>query len=59
MNRLKNTSSEEFNASVNVQTPSYAQPQYTNTQTGEYYDPNQSYYFNPVQNQDKDNNDNV
>ena len=59
MNRLKNTSAEEFNASVNVQTPSYAQPQYTNTQTGEYYDPNQSYYFNPVQNQDKDNNDNV
>lgn len=55
--KLKNTPAEAFNASVNVQTPSYAQPQYTNTQTGEYYDPNQSQYFNPVQNQD--NTDNV
>lgn len=55
--KLKNTPAEAFNASVNVQTPSYAQPQYTNTQTGEYYDPNQSQYFNPVQNQD--NNDNI
>lgn len=53
--KLKNTPAEEFNASVNGQTPSYAQPQYTNTQTGEYYDPSQSQYFNPVQNQNNDN----
>lgn len=50
--KLKSTPAEEFNASVQVQSPSYAQPQYTNTQTGEYYDPNQSQYFNPMQNND-------